>query len=94
MTTPRKPLTDPRDYVLDLSTAPAPSPATAPAESTSAPAPKSAYLSIHFRCCGVYAPIYRNREKTAYVGHCPRCARKAEIAIGPGGSTSRIFEAF
>jgi hypothetical protein len=82
---------DPRDYILDLSTAPEPSATPA------APGPPSSrpvsYLSIYFRCCNVYAPIYKNAAGTAYAGHCPRCRRPASVAIGPGGTRARIFQA-
>lgn len=49
------------------------------------------FLGIHFACCGVYARVYVNRDGTAYVGRCPRCARPVRFEIGPGGSDSRFF---
>jgi len=87
--TPAADNSDPRDYILDLSTNTRPQDAASNDESPSKV--KSPYLSIHFKCCNVYAPIYKNAAGTAYSGHCPRCQRRAQIAIGPGGSKSRIF---
>lgn len=54
---------------------------------------KRRYLGIHFQCCRVYAAIYPNREGTAYVGNCPKCARGVKVEIGPGGSDTRFFSA-
>jgi hypothetical protein len=53
----------------------------------------SHFLGVHFACCDAYSRVYVNRAKTAYVGHCPRCARRIEFAIGPGGTTARFFTA-
>lgn len=101
-TDPPPPLSDPRDYILELSTAPSPSPANTPTvpgptpssfnvqRSTLAPKP---HLSIHFKCCNIYAPIYKDAAGTAYAGHCPRCAKPLRIPIAPGGTSARIFEA-
>jgi hypothetical protein len=86
--TPPPDNSDPRDYVLDLSTT-----NTVPSTTETPTAAKADYLSIHFRCCGVYAPIYRNAAATAYAGHCPKCRRAARIPIAPGGETSRVFTA-
>ena len=52
------------------------------------------YLGIRFRCCGVYQRIYRNAKDSAYVGWCPRCARKVEVKIGPAGTSARFFDAY
>jgi len=49
------------------------------------------FLGIHFECCRTYARIYLNRQRTAYVGHCPRCARPVSFRVGPGGSDARFF---
>jgi hypothetical protein len=53
----------------------------------------SRFLGVHFACCDAYTRIYPNRENTAYVGHCPRCAKRVEIPIGPGGTEARFFVA-
>ncbi len=51
------------------------------------------YISVHFACCKTFARIYLNKERTAYVGWCPRCARKVIARIDPNGSTDRVFVA-
>ncbi len=51
------------------------------------------FIGMHFRCCGVYSRIYLNPAETAFVGWCPKCARKAEVRVGPDGSPTRFFSA-
>ena len=71
---------------LDLTT-----PGPAQADPTSTTRDVGRYLGIHFACCDAYARIYPNPQRTAYVGHCPRCARRVEFPIAPGGTASRFF---
>ena len=51
------------------------------------------FVGVRFECCSVYARIYANRDASAYEGHCPRCAKRVRLAIGPGGTDSRFFTA-
>lgn len=51
------------------------------------------FLGIHFRCCGVYARIYLNRNSTAYEGRCPKCLRPVRVGIAPHGTSARFFSA-
>ncbi len=90
--TPPQDNSDPRDYILDLSSQQNPSPPQIKNQKSKIEN-RVESLSIHFKCCHIYAPIYKNATATAYTGHCPRCHRPAEIAISPTGSTARIFEA-
>ena len=75
---------------LDLTT-PTPMPSGVMAGRTGDAA--SQFLGVHFACCDAYSRIYPNRELTKYVGHCPRCARRVEFTIGPGGTDARFFVA-
>ncbi|MHC4660415.1 MAG: hypothetical protein ACYS8W_01880 [Planctomycetota bacterium] len=51
------------------------------------------FIGIFFECCNIYGRIYINRNQTAYVGWCPRCAAKIEIPIDPHGVDDRFFRA-
>ncbi len=52
------------------------------------------FVGMQFACCAVYARIYVNRSATAYVGNCPKCGKRVEVKIGPGGTDSRFFTAY
>jgi len=49
------------------------------------------YLGIIFKCCNVYSRIYLNKDKTAFVGRCPKCGRKAVIKVSKDGVSDRFF---
>jgi len=51
------------------------------------------YIGVRFECCGVYQRVYLNRAGTAYVGWCPKCARRAEVRVDPAGTRDRFFRA-
>ncbi|EGF24700.1 hypothetical protein [Rhodopirellula baltica] len=51
------------------------------------------FLGIQFRCCQTYGRIYRNDQRTAYRGGCPKCGARMEIPIGSGGTNKRFFSA-
>lgn len=51
------------------------------------------WLGIRFDCCNAYSRMYKNAAGTAYVGRCPKCARRLSVPIGPGGTPQRFFRA-
>jgi hypothetical protein len=50
------------------------------------------FLGVMFKCCKIYSRIYLNKQKTAFVGWCPRCAKPIRIGVSPDGTDSRFFE--
>ena len=65
-----------------------------PRNSRTASREKRRFLGIQFACCDIYTRIYVNHDKTAYEGHCPRCAKAVQIRIGEGGGDCRFFTAY
>jgi hypothetical protein len=53
-----------------------------------------AFLGVNFTCCHVYARVYINHDRSQYIGHCPRCARRVSFKVGPGGTDERFFTAY
>lgn len=51
------------------------------------------YLGIIFKCCNVYSRIYLNKDKTAFVGRCPRCGKNTKIKVSKDGVSDRFFVA-
>jgi hypothetical protein len=74
------------DYILDLSS-------DQDVSATSVAGSPQPWIGVQFDCCGVYVRIYRRPDGATYAGHCPRCLRRAEVRVGPGGTTQRIFRA-
>jgi hypothetical protein len=51
------------------------------------------FVGVQFTCCDVYTRVYITRDETAYEGNCPKCAKRVQLKIGPGGTDSRFFTA-
>lgn len=52
------------------------------------------FVGVHFVCCDVYTRVYVNRDETAYLGNCPKCAKRVSLQIGPRGTDARFFTAW
>jgi len=49
------------------------------------------FVGVYWECCKVYSRISLNKKGSAYVGWCPRCAKRVQINVSPTGSKSRFF---
>ncbi|HBS28614.1 MAG TPA: hypothetical protein DEB06_03985 [Phycisphaerales bacterium] len=67
--------------------------ASPPAASPGPATPGPRWLGVWFRCCHIYARLYRNAQGTRYTGACPRCGSSVSAKVGPGGTSQRFFEA-
>ncbi len=81
------------DYILDIGGLGGRKPDPQPELGEQTDGQGRAFISVNFECCNVYQRIYRNAAGTAYVGWCPRCARKIVAEIGPSGMDTRFFRA-
>jgi len=64
-----------------------------PVQRTGAGQGSRPFIGMNFTCCDIYTRIYLNGEQTMFYGHCPRCGRRVQIKVGPGGSDARFFTA-
>jgi len=76
------------DYILELGGRSIPNESADTNDGTSRP-----YISVLFECCSVYSRVYKNRDGSAYVGWCPKCAHKVSVKVGSGGTSCRFFRA-
>jgi len=49
------------------------------------------FISIYWKCCGVYSRIYKDKSGATYEGRCPRCGAFLSVPVGAGGTTRRMF---
>ena len=54
---------------------------------------KRPFIGMYFKCCHVYTRLYLNKTGRAFLGHCPKCAKKAKVIVSPTGSKDRVFQA-
>lgn len=97
----REPMSDPDDYILDLSSLknqPDAAREDAPKSlgETQKNGPlgadgKPQFISVYFRCCNAYARFYRGRDGLAYVGRCPKCLRQGSVPAYEVGKDDRVF---
>lgn len=73
---------------LDISSDPSPKPLKSTEDT------KHRFIGVTFACCDVYRRVYINPEENAYTGNCPKCAKRLNIRVGPGGTESRFFTAY
>ena len=52
---------------------------------------KRQFLGMVFDCCGAYGRLYPNRDRSAFVGRCPRCMRAVSVGISEEGSDARFL---
>ncbi len=86
-------MADEPDYILEIGGRELSQQTSEAGTETDGESVRRAYISVHFECCGVYSRVYKNREGTAYVGWCPKCAKKVTVKIGEGGVNCRMFRA-
>lgn len=79
---------DDRDYKVELSGALG---ETLNPSGSTAGANQRPFISVHFVCCNIYVRIYRDADGKAYRGHCPRCGKPVNFAVGQGGTDARFF---
>jgi hypothetical protein len=79
------------DYIVDIDGLKAPDGSGRDADAASFRG--RPWLAVHWRCCGVYSRVYRNKAGTLYEGRCPKCGRPVTARVGPGGTSHRFFEA-
>ncbi|MBM3216708.1 hypothetical protein FJZ36_17565 [Candidatus Poribacteria bacterium] len=65
-------------------------PETPPNKPTRAKRP---FLGITFECCNVYQRVYLNKDRTAFVGGCPKCGKRLTVKVDPNGERGRFFSA-
>ncbi len=78
------------DYIVDIGN----SGAAGSSDGAASRRESRPWLSVMWECCQTYSRVYRNRAGTAYVGHCPRCGKRIQVKIGPGGTSHRLFKAW
>lgn len=79
------------DYIVDINGVRIPNPQAGGADGESLRG--RPWLAVHWKCCGVYSRVYRNRRGTMYEGRCPKCGQPVTARVGPGGTSHRFFEA-
>lgn len=66
-------------------------PTNRPKNSASTTRRSKPFLGMTFECCDTYGRLYRDAEHCRYAGACPKCGRRLQVPIRPGGTEARFF---